>query len=262
MSNLRARAAEAQATLRGFVETAPQRAEAADPTSDVDSSDVAADLAAPVHVAWSHVMADVQWVPKGRPKGSDLKYDYRGIDSVMDRVGPALRKHGVIVMPIKVEPAYSVATSKQGSVLTFCRATVTFAVFGPAGDRLPVDPVTVGEAFDIGDKSSTKAQTVALRTLFINALAIPVSRPEIDPEYGVQHELAAPKPPSAADYHAEILRDTTSLNRLRQIRAEFGQHPDIAAAEVETETGERITLLKLLTRIGKEKATPQEGATS
>lgn len=249
--NLRERAAEAQAGLREFVETAPGRAEQA---PDVDASGIAADLSAPVHVAWSHVMAEVQWIRKDRlraDKGG--RYNFRGIDDVLNAVGPALRKHGVIVIPIDIAPEYASITTSGGAHMRLCTAAVTFAVIGPQGDRLPVDIKTVGEAFDTGDKSSTKAQSVALRTAYLNALAIPTERPELDPEYGPLHELAAPEPPSAADYHAEILRETTSLNRLRQIRAEFGQHPDIAAAEVETETGETITLGSLLTRVGREK---------
>lgn len=259
MGNLRERAAEAQATMREFVEIAPQRNGAAEPAPDVDASDVTADLTAPVHVAWSHVMADVQWIGKGRlakpaegQKGP--RYNYRGIDDVLDAVGPALRKHGVFMIPVAVEPTWEKVNRSGGGIMTYCRATVTFTVFGPKGDQLPRDIVAVGEAFDTGDKSSIKAQTVAIRIAYINALAIPVNRPELDPEYGTQHELAAPPPPSAEDYHAEILRPATSLNRLRQILAEFGQHPDVAAAEVETETGERITLRNLLTRIGKERA--------
>lgn len=255
---LREQAAEAQATLREFVENGAGGGAGPDgghePLPDVDASDIAADLGVPVHVAWSHVMADVQWVPKGTSKG--LNYSYRGIDAVMNRVGPALRKHGVVVLPIKVEPEYSTVNAKSGSALTFCRATVTFAILGPRGDRMPVDVVTVGEAFDTGDKSSTKAQTVALRTMFINALAIPVDRPEMDPEHGPQHELAAPKPPTPDEYAEEIQRSTTTMERLRWLRRQFADHPEEASATVELLGGERITLGDLLTRVGRAR---QEG---
>lgn len=248
MSDLRARAAAGVITAGNAPEVPNGAAPAAPP--DVDGSDVAADLDAPVHVAWSHVMADVQWVPKGTSKG--LNYAYRGIDAVMNRVGPALRKHGVIVLPVKVEPEYSVVTAKSGSAMTYCRATVTFAVLGPRGDRLPVDLVTVGEAFDTGDKSSTKAQTVALRTMFINALAIPVDRPEMDPEHGVQHELAAPRPPTPIEYRDEILNPRTTRQRMRQIRAELADHPAMGGAMVAGEDGDgEVALIDLCTAVGR-----------
>jgi hypothetical protein len=214
-----------------------------------------ADLTAPVGVAWANVMADVLWV--GKEYVSELKYQVRGIDAVLNVVGPVLRKHGVSVVPVSVQPTYSLVETvgRDGKPrrMNRCQVIVRYSVLGPTGDVLPVTLESAGEAINSGDKSTAGAMTVALRTLYINALAIPTNRPEDDPEYTV-HELAAPAPPTADEYHAELLRESTSLNRLRQIQAEFRDHPDIAAAEYDDDFGGgRITLGALLSRVGNER---------
>lgn len=215
--------------------------------------DIPAELDVPVHVAWSRVMGDVQYV--GKKMSDKLRYSFRGIDAVLNAVGPMLRRHGVMVLPIAIEPEFSIIKTGGGTSMNFCRATVTFAVLGPKGDRLPVDIVTVGEAFDSGDKASTKAQSVALRTAFINSLAIPTQQPDLDPEYGPQHEIAAPEPPSAQAYREEILDERTTRARMRQIRRELNATGGrMAAAVVQNETGDgETTLLSLCEMVGRRR---------
>lgn len=260
MTNLRERAAETTVTRDEHDPTlgdkpAPAsvngRWATAAPAPDVDLSGIPAGTDVTVFVAWSRVMAEVQAVGKGTSKG--LNYEFRGIDAILNAVGPALRKHGVMVVPVKVTAAYEVITTKAGAVMNYCRAVVSYAVFGPTGDRLPVDIESAGEAFDTGDKATTKAQSVALRTMYINALAIPVNAPERDPEHGVQHERGVPQPPKPSEYYEKIMDPATSIDRLRQIRTELNDHPSIGAAVFEVD-GEDITLLKLCIKVGRERA--------
>lgn len=221
-------------------------------------SGIAADPEAPVHVAWSRVMGEAEFVKK--TYSQKLKYAFRGIDAVLNTVGPMLRKHGVIVMPVSTVPAYERVGSKAGGTLSFCKVTVRFVVLGPRGDTLtvlgedgqqkPLIAEVVGEAFDSGDKASTKAQSVALRTFLINALAIPTGEPERDTEHGVQHELAGPVRPTPAEYAAEILDERTSINRLQQIKSEFDGDARMAHAEVEQLDGQSIELGRLVRRVG------------
>lgn len=224
-------------------------------------SPIAADLDVPVHVAWSRVMAEVEWIGKGYSQG--LKYQFRGIDAVLNAVGPALRKHGVVVIPIKVVPEHTVVTSKSGAVMNYCRAVVNYAIIGPRGDVLMAPnelgdmvPIgqSLGEAFDTGDKASTKAQSVALREFYIKALNIPVNEPARDPEHGTQHEMGGPRVPSPEEYAAEIQNDKTSLNRLRQIKEELRADAGRGLTEVELLSGERVTLRALVQQVGMQRS--------
>src|SRR5690349_22863095 len=262
MGDLRERAREQSENLRrGLARAEDAIVKAAAPLTttapDVNQSDVTADPDAPVHVAWSKVMADVQWIDKNRKTTEGARYNYRGIDDVKNVVSPILRKHGVIVMPVKVEPAFEVIRTSAGKAMNFCRATVSYVVIGPRGDQLPV-ATTVGEAFDSGDKAATKAQSVAERIFYVTALSIPTNRPELDTEYGPQHELAAPAPPTTAEYYGMITNPRVTLTRLVQIRTELNDHPDQRDEIVTEPDGTQTKLIDVLTRVGKAKQAQQE----
>jgi hypothetical protein len=217
---------------------------------DVEDSPIAAELDVPVHIAWSRVMGEVQWIGK---TGRADKYNFRGIDAVRNAVGPALRKHGVMVFPVSTTAEYSTVSRSGGGLMTYCRATVNFAVFGPRGDRLGGDSFTIetmGEAFDTGDKSSMKAQSVAERTMYVAGLAIPTDQPAMDPEHGTQYELGEPKAPSAEEYAAAILDDTVSIQRLQQIKAELTSNRALGVTEVEPPGMDKVRLIDLVQRVG------------
>lgn len=144
----------------------------------------------PVHELWARVMADVGGVAK-RDRNTDQNFPFRGIDAILNAVGPKLRTHGVFVIPASVdilsEERY---TTKRGANMHSVTVKVTWNVFGPKGDVFT--GVTLGQAADSGDKVVTKAQTVAFRVFLINALALPTDEPDPDTH---AHERAEPVDP-------------------------------------------------------------------
>ena len=128
---------------------------------------------------WSAVMADVQGIRKGDVNQAQ-HFTFRGIDAVMNAVGPALRKHGVIVVPVEVLPERRDIQTARGTMMHETIATVTWRVYGRDGDSF--DMQSVGEAMDAGDKSATKALSVAYRTVLLQSLTIPTDEP--DPDLG------------------------------------------------------------------------------
>ena len=242
------------AALTGnMVNPLPPNGPAETPLRDVAESGVVASEDVPVHVAWRRMMQDVQWLGKSR---QSRDYMYRGIDDVMNLVGPAERKHGVFVMPTGVEPVFEVINTKSGSPMNYARIICHFTIYGPRGDTMPA--CVVGEGFDTGDKSGTKAQSVALRTLYLNALAIQTNEPARDTEYGDQHEIAGPARPGPEQYAAMILADDVTVGRLQQIKEELYGDPTIGKAEVELVTGEKIRLVDLVVREGKRLVAAQQ----
>lgn len=229
--------------VRGLLTGEPVRPPETDPS-------IPAELDVPVWVAWSRVMGEVQFIAKNRRTEQGTRYNYRGVDDIMNAVAPALRKHGVIVMPSKVTPTFQVINTTKDKAMNYCRAVVEFTVIGPRGDTMPVQGEALGEAFDSGDKSGTKAASVAMRTFYTQALAIPTNRPAMDPEYGEQHEIAGPPRPDPAQYAAEILADATSVARLQQIKAELDADPRMGHATVEGLDGQPIELGRLVRRVG------------
>ena len=160
----------------------------------------AADGPAPltVHEAWSRVMGDVRALAKDGVNKQGSGYKFRGIDAVMNAVGPALRAHGVVVVPAKVKhhAIVDVLTGNNRTPMASARVSVVYRVSGPLGDSFK--GAAVGEAFDSGDKATAKAMSVAYRTFLLQALTLPTDDP--DPDSATHHR-------SPAVDEAEMARD-------------------------------------------------------
>lgn len=137
-----------------------------------------------VHEAWNRVMRDVQSISKDS-RNQQQNFNFRGIDAVMNAVGPVLRDHGVIVVPMAQSYEAERYTSKNGGQMCNRVVEMGFTVYGPRGDHF--NGMVYGEAADSGDKSMTKAESVALRTFLLQALMIPTDEPDPDSEI---HERA------------------------------------------------------------------------
>lgn len=128
--------------------------------------------------ALAAVMADVQSVAK-RERNEQQGFSFRGIDAVVNAVGPALRTHGVVVVPLVEHiDASTVEVGQRRTLMGHVRVTVRYRWYGPDGDH--IDSVVIGEAMDSGDKAGAKAMSVAFRTAMLQALALPTDEPDSD----------------------------------------------------------------------------------
>lgn len=155
-----------------------------------------------VHQALSKVMGDVQAVRKDS-KNQAQKFLFRGIDAVLNAVGPALRKHGVTILPEDVEVHRSNGTTASGKQTAEVVVKVTYRVYGPTGDS--IHGKVAAEAMDFGDKAVAKAMSVAYRTFLIQALTIPTD--ESDPD-GETFERGAPSGIGASQENRGSQRNT------------------------------------------------------
>lgn len=218
-----------------------------DPISDAEK--------VPVHTAWARVMADVQSIRKSDQR-NDVggRYSFRGVDTVLNAVGPALRRHGVLVLPTKVlSVEYRESRTKSGTVMQDCTVTVQWTVIGPAGDALP--PLeSAGQATDTQDKATSKAMSVSQRVLFLGALHVPTEDPQVD----VGHDRGERPTPKPAEYRDEAVDPRTSMGRLRALRAEVVRY-GLAGASVVNENGDEESLKDLIDRIGRERRATEGG---
>lgn len=125
------------------------------------------------------VMQDVQGVGKN-DTNKQQGFKFRGIDAVVNAVGPALRKHGGFIVPELELEEHSVAQTASGGNINVVRLQVTYKVFGEEGP--PVMGTVAAEAFDMGDKATAKAMSVAYRTFLLQALCLPTDEPDPDSE--------------------------------------------------------------------------------
>lgn len=140
-----------------------------------------------IHEALALVMTDVRAVSKTEKHGQG--WSFRGIDAVVNAVGPACRHHGVVLMPRVLEHHAEVIPSSGGKAMRSVTVRVRYDFIGPEGDVLTAE--SVGEAMDNGDKATAKAMSVALRTCLLQAFLLPTD--DLDPDHDTYEVAAVPK---------------------------------------------------------------------
>ena len=132
-----------------------------------------------VFQAVSDVMNDVREVRK-TGRNSSQNFNFRGIDAVMNAVGPKLRAHGVIVTPIHADlTGVEVDAGRKKAKDT--SGIVTYRWFGPDGSHF--DSQVYAEGRDYADKGGAKTMSVALRTCILQTLCLPTDDPDPDEDY-------------------------------------------------------------------------------
>lgn len=196
------------------------------------------------------VMADIDAVAK-RDHNSQQGFNFRGVDAVVNAVGPILRRHGVVVAPLVEDYHYgSVEVGKNRTPMGHARVTVRYRWHAPNGEYL--DSVACGEAMDSGDKATAKAMSVAWRTCLIQTLALPTDDPDPD------HDVYQRAPHRATDYGwFDTFRQNIELaTTVDEVRAMWRE-----AAEVYGEgrlTDEDKALLEKAMTARKDELTPAD----
>ena len=132
------------------------------------------------------VMTEVGGVGKSE-KNSHQGFNFRGIDTVTNAVSPALRKHGVIVVPSVLESHYTtVEVGAKRTLQGHARLVVSYTFYAPDGSN--VSATVASEAMDSGDKATAKAMSVAFRIALLQALCLPTDEPDPDHDTYVRSE--------------------------------------------------------------------------
>ena len=176
-----------------------------------------------VFEAWSAVMEEVQAVRKSQ-RNTQQGYNFRGIDAVVNAVGPALRKHKVFVVPQALNRVgYRDVQTSTGKPSREVTVEVTYRVYGPTGDSF--DFVAPGESMDFGDKGSPKAMSVAYRTALLQALCIPTDDPDPDAQSYERGGEQQRHEPSGRDWVSEAcgIKDLGALLSLGRECNAFGE---------------------------------------
>lgn len=155
------------------------------------------------------VMNDVQGLAK-KDKNQAQGFSFRGIDSVMNAVGPALRKAGGFVVPAVQSVRHETIVTTKGSQMNAAYVEVSFSVYGSDGE--PISGLVAAEAFDSGDKATAKAMSVAMRTFLLQLLCLPTDEPDPD---SFSYEAGKPARDWVAE--ADALALTYDLDGLRKL---------------------------------------------
>lgn len=135
------------------------------------------------------IMREIGVVGKGQTN-TFSKYQYRGIDDVMNALNPALAKNGVFVTPQVLDMARE---KRQGEKNMYTVLTIQFTFYA-VKDGSSVSATVIGEAFDTGDKSANKAMAVAFKYAMVQVFCIPTED---------MKDSDAFTPPPHPEYHCQ-----------------------------------------------------------
>lgn len=194
-----------------------------------------------IYQALSAVMESVQAVKKGE-RNNHGGYNFRGIDAVVNAVGPELRKHKVIVTPeVETYEFGEIETGKNRTPMGHARVVVRYTFHALDGSAITCS--AAGEAFDSGDKATPKAMSVAFRTALLQALCLPTDEPDPDsqtyeraPRQAVRQQTGnSPDPVASARQQALAkARETYGDNAVEFLEgalSDLGATPQTATVE-------------------------------
>jgi hypothetical protein len=149
------------------------------------------------------VMADLTSLPK-TDRNEHQRFTFRGVDAVVNAVGPLLRKHGLIVHPLAVEARSEEISTGQGKPMTRVTVHCVYRWTDGVGE---IDVATTGEAFDAGDKATPKAMSVAYRTMILQTLCLPTDEPDPDSHTYTRDTPDTPKVSKGSKRMWSLLRE-------------------------------------------------------
>lgn len=202
-----------------------------------------------IYAALAAVMADVDHVAK-RDVNQHQKFNFRGIDAVVNAVGPALRKHKVIVVPVVESVEYEEVKTSGGKASTACRVLANYVFY--ADDGSSITTTVAAEAWDSGDKSAPKAMSVAFRTALLQALALPTDDPDPDSHTYERERSPGRERPSRQSAPPQAGPGEITPKQLGMLQASLKEAGitarDVALAMYEQVTGRAVESSKALTK--------------
>lgn len=129
-------------------------------------------------------------IAKGQ-KNQQQRYNFRGIDDVLNSLAPLLAKHKLVILPEVTAREEIERKSKAGGTLIFTTLNVTYK-FISVDDGSEASISVVGQANDSADKSVNKALSAAYKYGMIQAFCIPIEG--MDDSDGVTLDIGEQQP--------------------------------------------------------------------
>lgn len=157
------------------------------------------------------VMEEIGVIGKNKQTTGGSKFNYRGVDDVMNALNPAMVEHKLFIVPEVLEQIREDRTTSGGGkvIYSVCKIKYTFY----AEDGTSIQAVVIGEAFDSGDKATNKAMSVAFKYACFQVFCIPTEEMK-DPDAEV-HTLQVDK---KEDKQQQANSQETKVNRKDLIR--------------------------------------------
>lgn len=123
-----------------------------------------------IYAAMSAVMSSVGHISKDKVNVQQ-GYNFRGIDDVYNALHNSLVKNSVFALPTVLSRVSTDRVTKNGVAMYHVVLRVKFTFYTTDGSS--VETITEGEAMDMADKSTNKAQSAAFKYAMMQAFSIP-----------------------------------------------------------------------------------------
>ena len=189
-----------------------------------------------IYQAINNIMQEVPAISKDKEnKQQGIKY--RSIEEIMNVLNPILAKNKVMLVPQLLETARTEKTTKNGSVMYFTTCKIKYIFYAEDGSY--VEAITEGEGMDSGDKSTSKAQTMALKTALSQVFCIPT---EEDPDGSTPEETVIDTSKLLDESEAKILNDIMQKKGI-DVEAQL-QHNYQVSSTKELTVAQKVAIMK------------------
>lgn len=132
-------------------------------------------MSALIYKKISQVMSEIGAVKKDQ-KNTAQGFKFRGIDSFVNALYPALTKHGVFMAPRCVSESHELKDVTRGTgkagVDKHVAIQMEYTFWAEDGSSVVIGPIPA-EGLDSGDKATNKALSAALKYALIQTFSIP-----------------------------------------------------------------------------------------
>lgn len=123
-----------------------------------------------IYETMNKIMKEIPAIGKNQ-NNKQQGFKYRGIDDVMNALQPLFAKYGLIPVPQVLERHREERTTKTGTVMTITILRIKYILY--AEDGTYIEAITEGEAMDTADKSTSKAEAIAMKYALFQIFCIP-----------------------------------------------------------------------------------------
>ena len=123
-----------------------------------------------IYQSITKILEEVPSIGKKR-KNIQQKFNYRGIDDVMNALQPLLAKYKVFIVPNILEQIREERASKTGGNLIYSICKIEYTFYAEDGSF--IKSVVIGEGMDSGDKATNKAMAIAMKYALFQVFCIP-----------------------------------------------------------------------------------------
>lgn len=167
-----------------------------------------------IYAALNSINSEISCISKSR-KNTVQNFSFRGIDDVMNELHDLFSKHKVVILPEVLEHTMTSCPASNNRVQFRSIVKVKYSFVAEDGSHC--DTIAIGEGMDMGDKSTSKALSIALKYALLQTFLIPTEEKK-DPDADT---------PEPTDRLALALHEVEQTENITALTLIWNHYPDL-----------------------------------